>query len=134
MLGDRYVVKKGDNLWRIAARNLGGGREWPRIWKYNNRPEVVRLTGRRIPNPDLIYVGQILYIPRLPTLVSSFGAAQAGAEDDDQNLPPATESASGECAAAATSCQETVFHVRAFVAVRANQVAEISGGVQVSLR
>jgi nucleoid-associated protein YgaU len=36
MLGERYVVAKGDNLWRIAARTLGSGKEWPRIWRYNN--------------------------------------------------------------------------------------------------
>lgn len=67
MLGDRYVVERGDSLWKIAAKTLGGGKQWPRIWRYNNRPAVVRVTGRSIPNPDLIYVGQLLLIPRLPT-------------------------------------------------------------------
>jgi nucleoid-associated protein YgaU len=65
MLGDRYTVVHGDNLWKIAAKSLGGGKQWPRIWRYNNRPEVARVTGRGIPNPDLIYVGQRLLIPRL---------------------------------------------------------------------
>lgn len=65
MLDERYIVEKGDNLWRIAAKTLGGGNQWPRLWKFNNRREVVRITGRRIPNPDLIYVGQLLLIPRL---------------------------------------------------------------------
>lgn len=68
MFGERYIVKKGDNLWRIAASTLGRGKEWPRIWRYNNRPEVVRHTGRKIPDPDRIYVGQLLMIPRLITL------------------------------------------------------------------
>jgi hypothetical protein len=66
MLGERYTVRKGDNLWRIAARKLGSGSQWPRIWKYNNRREVVRLTGRRILDPDRIFVGQTLFIPSLP--------------------------------------------------------------------
>jgi hypothetical protein len=66
MLGDRYVVVRGDNLWRIATKMLGSGGQWPRIWRYNNRRAVVRVTGRGIPNPDLIYVGQTLLIPRLP--------------------------------------------------------------------
>jgi hypothetical protein len=66
MLGERYVVVKGDSLWRIAERKLGSGTQWPRIWKYNNRPEVVRATGRNIPNPDLIYTGQTLIIPNVP--------------------------------------------------------------------
>ena len=64
MQGDRYSVQRGDNLWRIARARLGSGREWPRIWRHNNRPEVVRITGRAVPNPDLIYVGQLLLIPR----------------------------------------------------------------------
>jgi hypothetical protein len=67
MLGDRYIVKQGDSLWRIAAKTLGGGKQWPRIWRYNNRPAVKRVTGRGIPNPDLIYIGQTLLIPRLPS-------------------------------------------------------------------
>jgi hypothetical protein len=66
MLGDRYIVVQGDNLWRIAAKRLGGGEQWPRIWRYNNRRSVVRVTGRAIPDPDRIYVGQVLLIPRLP--------------------------------------------------------------------
>jgi len=66
MLGDRYIVERGDSLWKIAAKTLGGGKQWPRIWRYNDRPAVVRVTGRSIPNPDLIYVGQLLLIPRLP--------------------------------------------------------------------
>jgi hypothetical protein len=66
MLGERYVVKKGDSLWKIAERRLGSGTQWTRIWKYNNRPEVVRETGRKIPNPDLIYIGQTLILPHVP--------------------------------------------------------------------
>jgi nucleoid-associated protein YgaU len=60
MLGDRYIVVQGDNLWRIAAKTLGGGKQWPRIWRYNNRRAVVRVTSRAVPNPDLIHVGQVL--------------------------------------------------------------------------
>src|SRR4051794_14141015 len=66
MLGERYVVRKGDSLWRIAERKLGSGTQWTRIWKYNNRAEVSRATGRKIPNPDLIYIGQVILIPTVP--------------------------------------------------------------------
>jgi hypothetical protein len=66
MPGERYVVRKGDSLWKIAESRLGSGTQWTRIWKYNNRSEVVRITGRKIPNPDLIYIGQTLLIPQLP--------------------------------------------------------------------
>lgn len=67
MLGDRYIVERGDSLWKIAAKTLGGGKHWPRIWRHNNRPAVVRVTGRSIPNPDFFHVGQLLLITRLPT-------------------------------------------------------------------
>lgn len=66
MIGDRYIVKSGDCLWKIARETLGSGVQWPRIWRYNNRREVVRVTGRGIPNPDLIHPGQLLLIPKFP--------------------------------------------------------------------
>jgi len=66
MLGRPYVVVEGDNLWKISKRNLGGGSQWPRIYRYNNRREVIAVTGRGIKNPDLIYVGQRLLLPVVP--------------------------------------------------------------------
>lgn len=66
MIGDRYMVEPGDCLWGIAQEKFGDGSHWVRIWRYNNRREVVGLTGKGIPNPDLITPGQVLLIPRLP--------------------------------------------------------------------
>jgi len=66
-MGDRYVVHSGDCLWKIARATLGAGEQWPRIWRYNNRREVVRVTGSGIPNPDMVHPGQVLLIPRLST-------------------------------------------------------------------
>jgi hypothetical protein len=89
MAGNAYQVVKGDNLWKIAKKELGGGAQWPRLWRYNNRREVIRVTGRGIPNPDLILVGQRLLIPRLP-------GAPAGASGHDggmDSLPVAVEPA-----------------------------------------
>lgn len=60
-----YIIKQNDTLWDIAKTQLGSGEQWPRLWRYNNRKEVVKVTGRAIPNPDLIYPGQILLIPKL---------------------------------------------------------------------
>ena len=66
MLGERYTVKAGDTLWGIAEAKLGAPEQWPRIWKYNNRPSVIRETGRGIPDPDEIFAGQTLLLPTLP--------------------------------------------------------------------
>jgi hypothetical protein len=63
---DRYVVRNGDTLWGIAKHKLGHGSQWPRLWRYNNRPAVIKTTGRGIPNPDLIYPGQSLLVPSFP--------------------------------------------------------------------
>jgi len=79
MEGTRYVVVRGDTLWEIAARTLGDPRQWPRIWRYNNRRQIVAVTGRGVPNPDLIYPGQVLLIPRLPNQVEPSSRASVGA-------------------------------------------------------
>lgn len=93
MFGERYIVQKGDNLWKIAAATLGRGKEWPRIWRYNNRREVVRVTGRRINDPDRIYVGQLLLIPRLTTL--PVARAAAGTESPPSGLRSAEDGMAG---------------------------------------
>lgn len=61
-----YRVRRGDSLWTISREHLGGGSEWPRLWRYNNRRDVIGQTGRGIPNPDLIYPDQRLLLPILP--------------------------------------------------------------------
>jgi hypothetical protein len=104
MLGDRYVVKRGDNLWRIAARTLGSGRQWPRIWKHNNRKDVVRVTGRTIPNPDLIYIGQLLFIPRLPGTPAPANAADEAAA---AKLPAAAETSGAASAPPSLTAVQT---------------------------
>jgi LysM domain-containing protein len=52
-----YVVKQGDSLWRISGRAdvLGRSAEWQRIYEANRD---------RIQNPDRIYPGQEIEIPR----------------------------------------------------------------------
>jgi hypothetical protein len=66
MIGTRYQVKAGDTLWSIAHEHLGHGAQWPRIWRYNNRRDVIRATGHGIPDPDLIHAGSTILIPVLP--------------------------------------------------------------------
>ncbi len=50
-----YVVKRGDTLWGIASRYLGSGTKYPQIAQENN-----------IPNPNLIYPGQVFRITAVP--------------------------------------------------------------------
>ncbi len=48
-----YTVKSGDNLWQIALQAYGDGYAWVKIARFNN-----------LNNPDFIYPGQTLIIPR----------------------------------------------------------------------
>lgn len=49
-----YTVKKGDNLWKIAADQLGDGYRWVEIGRLNN-----------LTNPGLIYGGVKLKLPQV---------------------------------------------------------------------
>jgi nucleoid-associated protein YgaU len=53
----RYNVRRGDSLWRISSQDqiYGDGARWRRIYDSNRG---------RIQNPDLIFPGQELSIPR----------------------------------------------------------------------
>ncbi len=50
-----YVIQKGDTLWAIAKAHLGNGAEYTKIFEANR--EVIK-------NPDLIYPGQKIRIPK----------------------------------------------------------------------
>jgi len=47
-----YTVKKNDNLWNLSRKYLGAGNRYLEIARLNN-----------IPNPRLIYIGQVIKIP-----------------------------------------------------------------------
>ncbi|MFH1971300.1 MAG: LysM peptidoglycan-binding domain-containing protein [Patescibacteria group bacterium] len=51
--GATYEVQKGDNLWDISVRAYGDGFKWVELAKVNN-----------LSNPDLIFSGNILVLPR----------------------------------------------------------------------
>jgi hypothetical protein len=55
--GERWTVRPGDTLWRIAAdgKTYGDGRAWPRLYAANKD---------RIGSPHRIYPGQEITIPR----------------------------------------------------------------------
>lgn len=48
-----YEVVKGDSLWKIAVRAYQDGYKWPTLAKEN-----------KLKNPNLIYPGNIIIIPR----------------------------------------------------------------------
>lgn len=49
-----YTVKKGDTLWDITGGKLTDPFMWPNVWKENPK----------VKNPDLIFPGQRLRLPR----------------------------------------------------------------------
>lgn len=52
--GQNYTVKRGDCLWNIAKRFYGNGAKYTTIYNANRN---------KIRNPNLIYPGQVLWIP-----------------------------------------------------------------------
>ena len=52
--GQNYTVKRGDCLWNIAKRFYGHGAKYTTIYNANRS---------KIRNPNLIYPGQVLWIP-----------------------------------------------------------------------
>lgn len=73
-----YVtVEKGDNLWRIAEDYMGGGSKYQQLAAANG-----------IPNPSLIYPGQIVYL-RL-TAGSSSSSSSSAKSSSSSNAPTIT--------------------------------------------
>ncbi|MBV6478720.1 MAG: hypothetical protein HGGPFJEG_01477 [Ignavibacteria bacterium] len=66
---DNYTVVKGDCLYKIAGmKNIYGvPKLWPAIWEANKAGVVSAppKVAKTIPNPNLIYPGQVLKIPKL---------------------------------------------------------------------
>jgi len=65
-----YTVVKGDCLWKIAKMKYGNPYLWPAIWDANrdgvvNADQLRNSRHKKIPNPNLIYPGQVLRIPAL---------------------------------------------------------------------
>ena len=52
--GQNYTVKRGDCLWNISKRFYGNGAKYTTIYNANRS---------KIRNPNLIYPGQVLWIP-----------------------------------------------------------------------
>ncbi len=56
IVGNSYIVAKGDSLAKIALRAYGDSYAWTKIWNANKK---------NITKPSLIYSGNVLVIPRL---------------------------------------------------------------------
>lgn len=52
--GQNYIVKEGDNLWNIAKKFYGDASQYMTIYNANKD---------KISNPNLIFPGQVLWIP-----------------------------------------------------------------------
>ena len=53
---EKFIVKPGNSLWRIARKTLGGGFFYSEIYKTNMQ---------KIPDPNLIFPGQVFEIPMI---------------------------------------------------------------------
>jgi LysM repeat protein len=58
--GSQYTVQAGDTLWGIAQRAYGDAEDWDTIY---SDPANKKVIGN---NPNLIYPGQVLNIPKDP--------------------------------------------------------------------
>jgi DNA-binding SARP family transcriptional activator len=78
-----YTVAEGDNLWDIAARQLGDPQRWREIFELNcGRPQP---DGRTLGNPNLIYPGWILTLPSRPAVTA--GPARPPAPSPQPSRP-----------------------------------------------
>ena len=80
-----YTVQSGDCLAKIAERYLGSQRFWPAIRQTTNVRAMADSRFRLIRNPDLIYSGQILWLPtaaEAEALMPQAGVEQSQAESD----------------------------------------------------
>jgi nucleoid-associated protein YgaU len=67
---DRYTISEGDCLWKISELKYGNPLLWPVIWNANrnsvlNKESLFESYMKRISNPNLIFPGQEIKIPKL---------------------------------------------------------------------
>lgn len=62
----------------MAGRFFGDPAGWPLIQQHNNSAQAIAATGCRISDPNLIFVGQVIYVPdRRPQAASPTSSPQA---------------------------------------------------------
>ena len=82
--GPTCVVRRHDTLFDLAAHYLGDGNRWPQIYRLNRGTSFPRVGGR-LTNPDLIYPGWTLRLPRGAT--ASTGDPTAAPRHRDPDRP-----------------------------------------------
>ena len=68
---ETYEVKKGDCLSKVSKKEYKEYKLWPAIWEANkngvvNKDKMDKEKYKTIPNPNLIFIGQVLKIPKDP--------------------------------------------------------------------
>jgi iron(III) transport system substrate-binding protein len=80
--GQEYVIQADDWLSKIAEKNYGDVLAWPVIWQATNAKAVEDTTFTAIADPDIIEVGQKLWIPdeaEAATLLEQFASERTAA-------------------------------------------------------
>jgi LysM repeat protein len=108
-----YAVRPGDTLSSISARVYGKSGDWQ--WLYH-------VNSKTIPDPDLIYPGQVLNVPAdppanytlpasaIPATTSSGSNAPAGGYKA-RHAAPATQSSDSGSGSGTVSAPTTISHV-----------------------
>ncbi len=55
MEDEKVIVRRGDSLWKLSVEKVGDGYRWSELWKEN---------GALISNPDVIFSGWVLTLPK----------------------------------------------------------------------
>jgi prophage tail gpP-like protein len=76
--GKQYVIVDEDTLSQVARRAYGNANHWPRIWRANQ-------SALRSGDPDLIFPGEVIYIPEIAELVTD-APAIANREPDELSI------------------------------------------------
>ena len=73
--GKQYTIEDENTLSQVASRAYGNSGQWPRIWRANQ-------SALRSGDPDLIFPGEVIYIPEIGELLrDDSGRANQGADE-----------------------------------------------------
>src|SRR6185436_5568257 len=85
-LGTRYVVRKGDTLYKLSQRQYHNGNHWREVVAHNSKRAVMRNTHSKIPVTGKIFVGQVIYFPELQPVPTAQVAKPSTGTFDPQQL------------------------------------------------